>query len=132
MMKTASHWCVTSLLLLAAPPAFCQQSRPATDGADRGVVFFASDRGGDFDLYRMNPDGGNVVQITRGSAQDTSPALAPDGTRIAFVSNRDGERGLYVMNADGSGAAKIADDAGEGARPTWSPDGRQIACDLKT
>ncbi|MCI0364470.1 MAG: DUF2314 domain-containing protein [Phycisphaerales bacterium] len=130
-MDIASRSCVAALALLAAQPALCQ-TRPTHERADQGVIFFASDRGGDFDLYRMNPDGSNVVQITRGSAEDSSPSLSPDGTRIVFVSNRDGERGLYVMNADGSDSKKIADDAGEGARPTWSPDGRQIACDLKT
>ena len=57
---------------------------------------------------------------------DSSPALSPDGRRIAFVRNNF----LSVMTADGSSIAPLTAPAlyllGD-ASPAWSPDGTKIA-----
>ena len=90
-------------------------------------IAFESSRDGDWDIYVMNADGKDIMQITDDDAWDTSPSWSPDGRRIAFVSRRDGDFDIYVMNADGSGVVQLTDDdAGDGG-PSWSPDGRRIA-----
>ena len=94
-------------------------------------VAFASFRDGDREIYVMDADGGDPVNLTRHDAFDTSPAWSPDGRRIAFVSQRDGgQPHIFVMNADGSGVEQLTYEplAPWAGSPAWSPDGASIAC----
>jgi hypothetical protein len=50
---------------------------PAPSGA--GVIVFSSDRDGDYELYRINPDGSGLAQLTDNALKDTAPAWSPDG-----------------------------------------------------
>lgn len=78
-------------------------------------------------IYRMRADGSDPTRLTRNEANDTAPAISPDGRRIAFVSDRDGNREIYVMNADGSDQQNLTRNPAEDWTPSWSPDGKQIA-----
>ncbi len=84
-------------------------------------IAFQSDRDGDWDIYVMDADGGNVQQLTDDPAGDRYPAWSPDGTRIAFQSDRDGDEDIYVMDADGGNVRQLTDDPGEDYAPAWSP-----------
>ena len=98
---------------------------------DGTMVAFTTFRDGDKEVYVMDPDGGNPVNLTRHRAFDSSPAWSPDGRRIAFESERDGgESHIFVMNADGSGLEQLTFGPGTpwAVQPAWSPDGSSIAC----
>ena len=55
-----------------------------------------------------------------------SPAISPDGGRIAFSVRQGSHSLLYVMRADGTNARVIADSLDLQGSPAWSPDGRSI------
>src|SRR5688500_2559161 len=94
----------------------------------QGVIAFASDRSGNRDIWRVNADGTDPVNLTRTSPQkDDFPAYSPDRTKIAFASDRDGNFEIYVMNADGSAPLRLTNDAQADIAPTWSPDGTKLA-----
>jgi Tol biopolymer transport system component len=63
------------------------------------------------------------VKITQSPLIDISPALSPDGTRVAFSSSSSGEFSIWTCGIDGSQPVRLA----RGLWPQWSPDGRQIA-----
>ncbi len=83
------------------------------------------------DIYVINPDGSNEINLTNHPARDSLPAWSPDGTRIAFVSDRDSKHEIYVVNADGSNLKKLTslniESSWSSNAPVWSPDGTKIA-----
>jgi hypothetical protein len=92
-----------------------------------GTIAFETNRTGDFEVFKMNADGTNPVNLTNNAASDTEPDWSPDGTKVAFVSDRDGNNEIYVMNADGSGQTRLTTNSESETGPEWSPDGTKIA-----
>jgi len=80
-----------------------------------------------FDIYRVDADGSNLVQLTSHEEHDREPAWSPDGTKIAFESRREGNWELFTMNADGSNIQNISNSPDREHHPAWSPDGAKIA-----
>jgi Tol biopolymer transport system component len=96
----------------------------STDGKQIG---FSSSRSGDFEIFAIDPQGKNIVQLTDAAGADHYPVWSPDGKKIAFCSERDGNPEIYIMNADGSKPKNITNNpARDAERPGWSPDGRKI------
>ena len=89
------------------------------------------DHSGDEELYVMNADGTDIVQLTHNAVFDSAPAFSPDGTKIAFESARDSGDPLaldiYVMNADGTDVRRLTTDPAHDEGPIFSPDGTKIA-----
>ena len=84
------------------------------------IVFSGIDEGR-FDIYTMNPDGGNLRRLTENQGKNEDPAWSPDGRYIVFSSNREGRYQLYIMNANGQNQKKITSLKGEQTSPSWSP-----------
>ena len=95
----------------------------------------------EYDIWVMDADGTNPVQLTDSPGPDGWPAWSPDGTRIAFSSVRDdcsfsdasdcrstGDIGphhdIWIVNADGSGLNRVTSEFGQFV--TWSPDGQYL------
>ena len=79
------------------------------------------------DIFVMDADGANPINLTNHEAQDQTPDWSPDGQRIAFSSNRNGDWELYLMNADGANPINLTNHPAKDGKPDWSPDGNQIA-----
>lgn len=83
--------------------------------------------GADGEIYVMNADGTNPIQLTDNAVDDLQPAWSPSGDRIVFRRGtvRDaGSDDLWIMNADGSSALQVtfpAADLNLDAHPSWSP-----------
>jgi len=103
-----------------------RSARAAFPGAN-GKIVFVSDRDGNREIYSMNPDGSNQKRLTQNVAQDSDPAVSPDGTKIAFTSDRDAQQEIYVMNLDGSNQRRLTTDPANDRVPSWSPHGTKIA-----
>lgn len=93
----------------------------------QGHIVFSSERDGNKEIYMMNANGTDLVNLTNHPSEDMFPALSPDGNKIAFSSNRGGNYNIYVMDRDGSNVSLLVDNAAFDWTPVWSPDGSKIA-----
>ncbi|MCS7070583.1 MAG: protein kinase, partial [Anaerolinea sp.] len=99
----------------------------ATPGAIRsGTILYTSDRDDNFDIYLLDLATDSETRLTFSPAVDLSPALSPDGERVAFVSDRDGDFDLYVIDRSGENLLRLTDNTVVDRAPTWSPDGAWI------
>ncbi|MBI1277003.1 MAG: PKD domain-containing protein, partial [Anaerolineaceae bacterium] len=84
-----------------------------------GIVF-ATSRDGNYEIYSMNKDGSNPVNITNAPASnETSPAPAPDGSRIAYMSDRDGNNEIYTTASDGTVTNITNSPSSTDSSPSW-------------
>ena len=110
------------LLILALMVA----SDSTAQGFEQRIVF-ASNHDGDLDIYSIDVNGKNLLQLTDHPAYDMYPACSPDGRRIAFISERGLTSDLYVMDSDGHNVFRLTQDNLFEARASWSPDGTRLA-----
>ena len=123
-MKRMFIFSITSLMLLCAKMGQVYAEAPLIP-----KILFTSARDDNYEVYVMNPDGSEQLNLTQHRAQDVSAIWSPTGEKILFVSDRGGVRDLYMMNSDGSNVRRVFKTKIEGWRksPTWSPNGKQFA-----
>ena len=90
-------------------------------------IVFESNHNGNWDIYAIDVNGKNLLQLTDSPADDRSPACSPDGRMIAFTSMRHGPPDLYVMDSNGSNVVRLTNGNWNEIDPFWSPDGAKIA-----
>ena len=113
---------VLSTFLIFAPLSTVLAKAPET-----AKIVFRSMRDGNFEIYSMNPDGSDQINLTQHRANDYAPVWSPTGRHILFTSDRDGIPDLYLMNPDGTNVRQVFKKLIGREFPTWSPDGKAIA-----
>ncbi len=89
-------------------------------------IIFTSNRNGSEDIYSMNLDGSELIQLTDHPGKDNYPAVSPDGKKIAYTSDINGIWQIMVMNWDGTDRTQLTNNPWRSGYPTWSFDGRFI------
>lgn len=96
---------------------------------DGSAIVFASDRGGTYDLWRLEigADGraGALTRLTTTPLAETAPAVASDG-RIVFLRGSGNATRLWIREADGAERRLTTGSQTERA-PRLSRDGRRLA-----
>ena len=81
------------------------------------------------DIYVMDSDGSNVVQVTNSDELEETVDWSTDGEKIIYHRSSDDYKyqGIFTINKDGTGEQLIIDSDLEFQNPTWSPNGNKIA-----
>ena len=126
-MKRTFVLCIlSSILLLSVGICAVSAKAPTTP-----KILFTSSGDGNREVYMMNPDGSEQVNLTQHPAGDLGAVWSPTGDQILFVSDRQGTRvrDLYLMDPDGSNVRRVFKRKITAWRgdATWSPDGKHFA-----
>ena len=102
-------------------------------------IAFNSNRSGNWDIYTLNLETGNLKQLTDNdfpSAWSHRSAWSPDNKQIAY--QHDGENdtawNIWIMDADGKNKKRLTRNPDKGiylirGAPVWSPSGKYIMYD---
>ena len=94
------------------------EPRVSTDG--QTIVFSKISPAGSFDIYRINVDGSDMVNLTdRQWVTEGSPDWSPDGQWIIFTGDIPGYERLYIMDRDGKSIHPITDTTYYAGFPSW-------------
>ena len=125
-MRLKSIFYITLLTLMFGTVSPLFAKAPTTP-----KILFTSTRDGNREVYMMNPDGSEQVNLTKHRADDLGAVWSPTGDKILFVSDRQGTRvrDLYLMNPDGTNVRRVFKKKITAWRghATWSPDGKHFA-----
>ncbi len=101
---------------------------------ERGIfqtqIAFVSDRSGHKEVYLMDFDGHNVVQVTNHRSIALSPAWSPDGKKLLFTSYKKGNPDVFVRELFYGREKMVSHYSGLNIAPEWSPDGKKIVLTL--
>ncbi len=91
-------------------------------------IYFVSERKrGIKEIWSMDPDGSNQKQITHYNSICTTPAVSPDGTKLAFTSYARGNPGIFIHSLEtGRRLAFYNPVSPMVGTPSFTPDGNQI------
>jgi len=121
--------CAVSWLALAAP------ATAVAPDPFNGRIAFSSVRtdpqAKEFDIFSMNPDGGDVRRLTTNPETDRQPDWSPRGSDIAYsIDKPDSPVNFEVARMTAAGARHMrltVTPTGEASsQPSWLPDGRGI------
>jgi Tol biopolymer transport system component len=111
-----------------APGAPGAPKAPLTDTSM--IAYTGAGQSGD-DIFVINPDGSEQLNLTNSAADEFMPAWSPDASKIAFAGIREvpfANTDIFVMNADGANRINLTNDQDyQQYYPTWSSDGDKIA-----
>jgi len=106
---------------------------PATDmlprwSRDGRTIYFASERGGNWQLYTTSPRGGSAQRLRANGHREWQVEPSPDGRRIAYLSNQNGPEQLWVMDLDTKAERMVVAHGRKTifGNPSWSPDGQRL------
>lgn len=89
---------------------------------DGTKIAFSSLRNGTQQIFVMDEDGSNVVQLTTDGLFSGAPFWSPDGEKILFVSERNGNNlDIFIMNADGTDETRLTTSSDVDTFPVWAP-----------
>jgi serine/threonine protein kinase len=95
---------------------------------DGSTIAFTSLRTGDRpQIYLMDVENYEVVQLTEGVLREFQPSWSADSSQIIYISTRKGPYQVWIMNADGSDKYRFSVSGDlKDTYPKWSPDGQVI------
>ena len=91
----------------------------------RELIVSHTDKNGTLQLFRMNEDGSDSLQLTDSMYGCRMPAVSPDGKKLVYVKEVDHSLSLWLSGIDGSNPHSLV-SGGMNLLPSWLPDSKRI------
>ena len=111
----------------AVPISLQNGGSPTENLRAQGVLVMAIRDGSFSHLFAYHPLYLPLTRLTNTPWDDASPALSPDGKRLAYSSRQNGYWDLYALDLETGQKTRLTDTPEYEGSPTWSPDGLWIA-----
>jgi len=92
----------------------------------RLALAYVSYRGGGPVISLHDLGGGRRTDIANFPGSNLTPAVSPDGKRVAMILSKSGTVDLYVADLDGGSLKRLTKSREDESSPCWSPDGNSI------
>ena len=93
-------------------------------------IAFSSSRGGQYQIWTINPDGSGLQQLTRATSGSFHPVWSPDGSRMLYADNAR----VFIFDVERPWESQTPEALPPWntrlRRMSWSPDGRWVTADL--
>src|SRR6266576_5611785 len=96
---------------------------PAPDGKRLVTISVIAGKG---QIFVMNVDGSQSVQITHDTTDYDDPQWSPDGKKIIATATINEQERIYIMNPDGSSLEPLTPPDIRAIHGSWSSDGKQV------
>jgi TolB protein len=90
------------------------------------TLFYASYKLGAAKIFSHQLTSGARKLLTPFPGSNISPAVSPDGSRLAMILSKGGSPDLYVSDSDGGNLKQLTSTREAESSPCWSPDGQTI------
>jgi len=90
------------------------------------AIYYSSYKFGGPEILSHDLLTGNRDRFATFPGSNISPAVSPDGAKVAMILSKDGAVDLYVCGTDGKGLRRLTKSREEESSPCWSPDGEWI------
>lgn len=101
---------------------------------ERGVfdtkIAYVQAEGKNKEIFIVDFDGGNPIQVTHDNSTDLSPSWNPQMTQLAYVSFREGNARIYVLNLQDGSTRLLCGYPGINIAPAWRPGSGEMAVTL--
>jgi len=92
----------------------------------QNMIVFSSSKAGNMNLWCVPADGGEELQITKGSGPDLGMKGSSDGRKLLYYEDRV-TGNIWYANGEATSAQQLTFDDQYITSPCYSPDGRKIA-----
>ena len=100
---------------------------PTVVGGPKDQIVLSMEENGYAHLFLFTPATLAFTRLTYGQWSDITPAVSPDGKKVAFASNRGGHWDIYTLDLLTGDVAQLTNTPEYDSSPTWSPDLAWIA-----
>lgn len=90
------------------------------------ALYYTSYKLGSPDIFYHDLSSGARNAFARYGGSSISPAVSPDGSKVAMILSKDGWTDLYVGSASGGEPKRLTRSREDESSPCWSPDGAFI------
>jgi TolB protein len=113
----------------APPPSLAAAVQPAVypSALNLGLLALSLSEDTYAHLFAYQPQSQPLTRLTGSPWDDITPALSPDGSRIAFASRQNGYWDLFLLSLVDGSLQRLTDTGDADTSPTWSPDGKWLA-----
>lgn len=111
----------SNIEVLVEEPLDALHAEPAWS-PDGRYITFRDDRDGNYEVYLLDLETGEEINVTDHPGGDIEPAWSPDGEWLVFGSMREGSPNfdIYIIRRDGSDLRRLTDQPGKESYPAWT------------